>query len=147
MTELRFVVEGRPVSWQRKNVVNGRVLTDKKQRAAKRTLQLAALSARPRGWVRDGQYEVRVHAYYPDGRQGDVDRIAGLPLDALEGVAYEADRQVVRLEVGRFTDRERPRVEVVVRRVGASVAASGERPACLTRDGFPGSSNSARGVE
>jgi Holliday junction resolvase RusA-like endonuclease len=117
---LSFTVEGRPVSWARKNVVNGRPLTDKKQREAKRTLHLAALAARPRGWRRDATYEVRVHAYYPDGRQGDCDRIAGLPLDALEGVAYEADRQVVRLEVGRFTDRERPRVEVVVRAIGGA---------------------------
>jgi Holliday junction resolvase RusA-like endonuclease len=115
--ELRFTIPGRPVSWARKNVVNGRVLTDKRQRDAKRTMTLAALSARPRGWDQGGEYDVQVCAYYPDNRHGDCDRIAGLYLDAMEGVAYKTDRQVARLAVLRSTDRENPRVEVTVRRL------------------------------
>ena len=113
--ELRFVLEGRPVSWARKNVLaGGRVVTSREQRAAKERARCAALAARPRGWDRDGEYAVSVAAYYPDRRMGDADRIPGILLDAMEGVAYETDRQVGDLRVRRFVDRERPRVEVCV---------------------------------
>ncbi len=112
---LVFVVPGRPVSWARANIVNGRPTTDKKQRAAKRTYQLAARQALGRNsWDRSGAYSVQVDAYYPNNVTGDIDRIPGLILDALEGVAFEKDRQVSELVVTRQVDALRPRVVVKV---------------------------------
>ena len=43
--EIRYVVEGRPVSWRRPNIVDGRPRTDSEQRHAKRAHQIAALVA------------------------------------------------------------------------------------------------------
>ena len=112
---LVFVVEGRPVSWQRPHVLrNGAHKTDAKQREGKRALTCAARAAMPHPWDRSGVYAVTVHAYYPSRVFGDVDRIAGLPLDALEGIAYNTDRQVAELTVSRRVDKARPRVEVRV---------------------------------
>lgn len=91
---LSFEVPGRPVSWQRSNDVRGRRVTDAAQRAAKRVYAAAALAARPRGWPLDRTYAVEVIGYYPDRRYADSDRLVGLVLDALEGVAYRTDRQV-----------------------------------------------------
>lgn len=121
MSELRYTLEGRPVSWQRTNVVRGRLVTDAGQRVAKRAHSLAAAAAMRiaapwRGL--EGVFEVEVRSYYPNGVQGDIDRLAGIPLDALEGITYKADRQVKRLMVTVAIDRERPRTEVVVRRIG-----------------------------
>lgn len=116
---LVFTVPGRPVSWER-NGGDGRSgrrhVTTAAQRAEKKRIWLCArqaLGAKP--WDRSGEFVVEVRAYYPDRRFGDVDRIPGLDLDALEGLAYEKDRQVCDLVVRRRVDKARPRVEVVVR--------------------------------
>lgn len=119
MTELAYVLEGRPVSWQRTNIVKGRPMTDAKQRTAKKAHALAAFCAiriARTPWPLEGAFEVEVLAYYASGVQGDTDRLVSLPLDALEGIAYRNDRQVVRVVGERRLDRERPRTEVVIRR-------------------------------
>lgn len=124
MTEplLSFTVPGRPASWRRSAVVDGRTLTPKSSRDAKRKVQLiaqvAARSVRLPAPSSETRWGVTVRAFYPDGRQGDIDRVVGIMLDALEGIAYVTDRQVKRLVVEIDADRERPRVDVEVRRVG-----------------------------
>jgi Holliday junction resolvase RusA-like endonuclease len=112
---LVFVVEGRPVSWQRTNVVNGRPMTDKGQRSAKLAYSSAARAALgSRAWDRERAYRVEVDAYYPNRVRGDIDRIPGLMLDAMQGIVYEQDRQVTDLVVRRRVSKGRPRVEVRV---------------------------------
>jgi Holliday junction resolvase RusA-like endonuclease len=116
VTAYTWTVPGRPVSWQRMTPVAGRPTMPAKARAAKRLYQLAARAGRPAGWRLDAPaYVVTVRAYYPDRRYGDVDRIVGLPLDAMEGVAYGTDRDVCELRVLRHVDRARPRLEVRVK--------------------------------
>jgi Holliday junction resolvase RusA-like endonuclease len=114
VTVIRYTVPGRPVSWQRANIVNGRPTTDKKQRQAKALHAMAARVARPPRWDLDTTYRVEVNAYYPDNRLGDTDRILSLPMDALEGVAYRKDRQVAFVVANRFLDKKNPRTEVRV---------------------------------
>jgi Holliday junction resolvase RusA-like endonuclease len=118
---LSFTVPGRPQSWKRLAVVNGRTLTPKGSREAKRKVQLiaqvAARTARLAPPSSETRWAVEVRAYYPDGRQGDVDRAVGIVLDALEGIAYVTDRQVKRLVVEIGTDRDAPRVDVEARRM------------------------------
>lgn len=117
--ELRYAVPGRPVSWQRANIVNGRPLTDARQRSTKGLHKLAAMAAgaRPQLCDAQGAYELHVVAYYDNRVQGDADRLLGLPMDALEGLVYKSDRQVTRVSCERRIDRENPRVEVLVRRI------------------------------
>lgn len=117
--EIRYVLEGRPVSWRRPNIVNGRPMTDVGQRAAKEAHQWAAIRAGAvtRDVDAEGRYSVEVIAYYPDERQGDADRILGLPLDAMQGLIYENDRQVAEVVCRRRIDRNRPRVEVTITRL------------------------------
>lgn len=127
-----FVVEGRPATWQRTVHANGRTLTPKRSREARKAMAWAARAARPRGWTLDGEYRVEVTGYWPDRRAGDVDRLVSLALDALEGVAYGTDRQVVQIEGRRALDRDRPRVEVVVRRVESNEPRGVGAPGAMT---------------
>jgi Holliday junction resolvase RusA-like endonuclease len=120
VSEIRYTVPGRPVTWQRTNIVQGRPTTDKAQRIAKKAHAMYALAAMGRDratWSQDGAFEVEVVGYWPDAIVGDADRLVGLAMDALQGLAYTTDRQV-RDQSGRVRiDRENPRVEVVVRRL------------------------------
>lgn len=67
----------------------------------------------------DGPVSVSLD-WYRGRRSGDLDKRVGVLLDALQGVAYPTDANVVELHARRFDDPDHPRVEVTVRAVGAA---------------------------
>lgn len=67
----------------------------------------------------DGSVVLYVDIYRPR-RSGDLDNWLKVLLDALQGVAYEDDTEVVELHARRLDDRNDPRVEVEVRAVGST---------------------------
>lgn len=60
-----------------------------------------------------GPVDVTVHVFRPR-KAGDLDNALKVLLDALSGIAYVDDDQVVSLHAFRHDDKERPRVEVEV---------------------------------
>lgn len=63
----------------------------------------------------DGPVAVSL-TWYRARRAGDLDKRLGIVLDALQGVAYTTDAQIVRLSASRHDDKHHPRVEVEVTR-------------------------------
>lgn len=59
----------------------------------------------------EGDVSLRVLAYFPDRRR-DLVNIDEVLLDALEGICYGNDRQVVHFSIAREIDPSRPRVEI-----------------------------------
>lgn len=59
-----------------------------------------------------GLLAVTIRQYFGDKRKRDVDAYIKIILDAMEGIVYENDNQVVRLVAEKFYDKDRPRVEV-----------------------------------
>jgi crossover junction endodeoxyribonuclease RusA len=58
---------------------------------------------------------VWVHlSVYRKRRAGDVDAFHKVLLDALNGVAWVDDKQIVHLEIDRYEDKENPRVELQI---------------------------------
>jgi crossover junction endodeoxyribonuclease RusA len=55
--------------------------------------------------------------WYRGRKAGDLDKRIGVLLDALQGLAYDNDSQVVELTARRFDDKQNPRVEVTIREV------------------------------
>ena len=53
--------------------------------------------------------------WYRKRKAGDLDNRAKVMLDALQGVAYENDNQVIELHMYRHDDAKNPRMEVVIR--------------------------------
>lgn len=109
-----FTIEGRPVTWQRTGEHEGRRLTEQGQREAKKRIAWQALATKPNPWPMDAVYAIEVVGYWPDQRFGDADRLASLVMDALEGLAYKADRQVRVQTSTMLLDKARPRTEVTV---------------------------------
>lgn len=68
-----------------------------------------------------GDVAISVHVYRP-ARRGDVDNSLKVLLDALIGVAYQDDSQIVELHVWRHDDKRNPRAEVEI------------APACVTEE-------------
>jgi Holliday junction resolvase RusA-like endonuclease len=55
--------------------------------------------------------------WYRGRRSGDLDRRIGIALDALQGLVYENDAQVVELHAYRRDDRTDPRLMVTIEEV------------------------------
>lgn len=117
MNVLRYVLEGKPVPWQRARARCGQRFTDKRMREAKEAHQWKALQIRPRSWSQDGVFALDLAVYVHPSSRGDVDNLAKLPMDALQGIAYRNDRQVAKVSVERHVDRDRPRTEVTLWRL------------------------------
>lgn len=65
------------------------------------------------GWTLDGEYRVDIVVHAPSGVRADLDNCAKSLLDAMQGVAYRNDRQVVHLSILRTADGE-PGADVTV---------------------------------
>lgn len=64
-----------------------------------------------------GEISVSVKVFRPR-RSGDLDNRLKVLCDAMQGVVYENDSQIVELHAFRLEDKKNPRVEVEVRRLG-----------------------------
>lgn len=61
---------------------------------------------------------------YRPRRMGDLDNTSKVLLDALNGIAWNDDSQIVELHLYRFDDKNNPRVEVTI--VDKSLSSAGE---------------------
>jgi crossover junction endodeoxyribonuclease RusA len=52
--------------------------------------------------------------WYRSRKAGDLDKRIGVALDALQGVVYVNDNQIVRLVANRYDDKQNPRLEVTI---------------------------------
>ena len=95
-------------------VVKGRMVKSADARKYQTTVALMAKAAMGAGLSRlDGPVSVKVSVYRPR-RIGDLDNTLKVILDALKGIAFEDDSQVVRIEANRNDDAANPRAIITV---------------------------------
>lgn len=63
--------------------------------------------------ITDGPVRLSID-WYRERRSGDLDKRIGILLDALQGVLFANDSQIVQLVARRFDDPAHPRVVVTV---------------------------------
>ena len=128
-----FTVPGKPQGKARPrlNTYTGRTYTPSKTGAYEKLIALCFKQAG--GKKLDGAIRIDIKAYYPIAKshtkknkaamesgeikatiKPDVDNVAKAVLDALNGLAFDDDKQVVRFEVSKRYDHE-ARVEVEVK--------------------------------
>lgn len=113
-----ITIPGKVETNHRARVARGRAYHDAAYRAYKDAVRLHALSQRPRGWETTGTFAVVVTLHEPDRRRRDLDNLKAI-MDGMRGVMFNDDKWVDDLRYVRgAVDRERPRVEVAIRRLG-----------------------------
>lgn len=99
--------------------VRGRVLVSAEARAYKERVRAYFSRARPL----TGPVGIDLRIFRPR-KIGDLDNAIKVLLDALRGMAYLDDRQVVVIHAWRYDDAKRPRAEITI--AGATVATDAE---------------------
>lgn len=51
-------------------------------------------------------------------KSGDLDNRLKISQDALKGICFEDDRQIVELHAFRFDDKANPRIEIEIKEIG-----------------------------
>lgn len=87
---------------------SARIYVTHEAQAYKRSCALSAVAQGVRPL--DGPVAVELHVFRPR-KSGDLDNTLKVLLDALKGVAWEDDRQIISIRAFRFDDAEDPRVE------------------------------------
>ena len=108
-----FEIPGRPTPKGRPRFAKGHAYTPKTTRDRERLVVDLFELACPLWEPTVEDVRLTVDAYFKGKRTADLDNIAKLCSDALNGYAYVDDRQVRRLEVNGFEDSE-PRVVVAL---------------------------------
>jgi Holliday junction resolvase RusA-like endonuclease len=114
-------VDGPPVGFKRHIGTGRRAHSDPVYEAYKRLLAGRMAFALPRGWHKGATYALGVIAYVPDLRRRDVDNLLKSVMDAGNGIVWADDSQVTIATVARELSRERPGIEIGVRRIEAGL--------------------------
>lgn len=93
-------------------VWRGRAVKSNEARDYQRAVKLRGLAGK-RADPLVGPVAIHVDVYRP-ARRGDLDNSLKVTLDAIQGVAYLNDEQIVYLSASRNEDAANPRVEVLV---------------------------------
>lgn len=62
----------------------------------------------------DGTLAMKIVFYFGDLRARDVDNYAKCPIDALQGIAFDDDKQIIKLTLIKRVDKDLPRTEVTI---------------------------------
>lgn len=100
---ITFTIPGKPVPQERRVHIRGQWAFDPpKSRKAKAIVKQYAMAARPKGYATfDKSYVVKMYFYGPHWGS-DIDNLSKLVLDAIKGVYWKDDHQVVKIVAQKF---------------------------------------------
>ena len=118
MSILTFTLPMPPSSnryWRTVVTKKGKALIFVSQEAEKYKAQVARLTGCPQ--LIQSEISIRIKVFRAQ-RSGDLDNKLKVLFDALQGVIYVNDSQIVEIHALRFEDKFNPRVEVEVKTLG-----------------------------
>lgn len=62
-----------------------------------------------------GDIKIEIELYFGTKRIADWDNFHKLSMDALSGIVWEDDSQIVDARVRKFYDKEKPRIEILIK--------------------------------
>ncbi len=96
----------------------GRRITSAKGRKFK--ADIAVLAKQQGAKLLAGDLAITFRVFRPK-KIGDLDNRLKISQDALEGICFLDDRQIIEIHAYRFDDRENPRIEIDIKQIRARV--------------------------
>ena len=122
LRRVEFMIPGSPVPKERPRVVKGHAYTPKRTSDAEAAVRNRALLARAR-WASEAPIRLVCRFYRGDARACDLDNLSKLIQDALNGITYRDDKQIVILSATKSIDRVHPRTEIEIEELSEDVRA------------------------
>lgn len=115
---VRFVVYGPPRPKERPRVTSRGTFTPERTKQFERAVSEVAVMYIGRSWSMQGHFRVRSLFVFPTDRHPDGDNVQKAVLDALQGIAYANDRQVMEGPWRKVVERGgRARTEITIERL------------------------------
>lgn len=106
-----------PLSWNRYyRVYGGRIVVSEVGRVYKEEAGWLAYSQLPAGFPTSGPITLDIFIYFKDHRKHDLDNALKVMLDAMKGIVYVDDDQIVEMRVRKGYDKVNPRCEFCIER-------------------------------
>lgn len=119
LESVSFTVFGPPRPKERARVTMRGAYTPKRTKQYQRAVGEVALMSIGRSWPLEGVYRVTCLFVFAGHRHPDGDNCEKAVLDALQGIAYKNDRQVMGSSWEKLVEPgRRPRTEVLLERIG-----------------------------
>lgn len=115
MQRVTYLVPGCPLPLARARVTEHGTYTPKRSRDYKQLVAYAALVSRPKDWKSQGRFRVTC-AFRTKNNLADIDNLCKMQMDALQGVLFDNDRDVVYLSAHKISGSLSPCAEVTVER-------------------------------
>lgn len=110
---ISFIVPGNPIPKARARVLRtGRTYTPRTTQEHEETVRVYAVKAGIQ--EESGPIRMNLHFFREDAKRCDFDNLAKTVTDALKGIAYEDDSQIVQCHILKDIDRDNPRTEVEI---------------------------------
>lgn len=78
---------------------------------------IAVLAKRQGAKILNGELSLTFRLFRPR-KTGDLDNRLKISQDALKGICFEDDRQIVEIHAFRFDDKANPRIEIEIKKLG-----------------------------
>lgn len=111
MAEYSFTIPVPPSANDYWRVANNRIITTQEARDYKQEISLTLGNKIER--VFQGEVGLDFTIFRP-AKRGDLDNYFKIMLDALQGICYKNDNQIVEIQAYRDDDKDNPRVEFLV---------------------------------
>lgn len=111
---ISFTIDGKPMSKSNSyRMGKGKYYVPK----AQKDYEAKVLDAAKQSYLGDaleGEIEMEIRLFFPDKRRRDAQNYTKSICDALNGVVYKDDSQIVRITITKTLDRDKPRAEVMI---------------------------------
>lgn len=121
--KIRFIVTGKPIGKQRPRFTKaGHCYTPKETKEYENRIKQSYITA-SNGFKFENGVQIVVHAYYPKAKSNksdfvnikpDIDNVIKCVLDALNGIAYDDDKQICSVIGHKAWEKSEPFIEVEI---------------------------------
>ena len=118
---MKITIETNPVPLARTRFSKGRAYLPERSRNYRELIQAATVLQLPKDFAPyDDEISCRLKFYHKYKRSarifGDIDNHIKAVFDALQGILFKDDAQIVSCRADKYTDKNNPRVEIEIKK-------------------------------
>lgn len=111
---MKILLKGSPLSTQHIYGMRGRIKFMTKEGKKQKESYISQAKEQWQWEPIEGDVKLQINIFFGDNRKRDWDNYHKLSMDALSGIVYQDDSQIVEALVKKYVDKENPRIEIML---------------------------------